>query len=100
MGEKDIIEDMRKKVKAYDQKQKAKEKEKERPVTIKDLERLLQKPTTPIAPGYPQQKPSSDFCGQCGSNLKQKEQVAFQLWKDSKATTIVCLIALIAFSGV
>lgn len=89
--------------------QKKKEKEKYITVNKEDLKGLLDQVNKgrPVEATLPQQSPVTVGAGQANEpsivitqqpvqkQLTVKQQIAMQIWKDSKATSIVCLIAMV-----
>lgn len=117
---KDIIEQMRKTVAEYDKKEKErKQKQLEKtPVTLADMKQILmsqmeKKPgdnnsliCSNCRSSY---NPEDMFCPNCGTKInrdtaaaqpkqnisEERKQIAFQLWKDSRSTSIVCMICMV-----
>lgn len=95
-----LLDEIKTTINKYEKEKAAKKKEKQtiqqdKSLTVDDLIKFInaqQKPVgniqqtpqpMPMTPMQPQQPPSN------------KQQIAFQLWRDSKATTVVCLIAIV-----
>lgn len=96
MSEKNLIEEMRSMVKKHDTKEREKKKQENRPITMKDLEKFLQSPHKIADPNLGSQPMiQAQPIQQQPKELTQQQQIAIHLWKDSKATSIVCLIAII-----
>ena len=101
----DLIKEMDAVIKKHKAEEKAKEKKKEevkKSITIEDLQKLLvevnanKKPTVESSIDSSQQP----ILTQQQQPMRQKQpskdqQIAYQLWKDSKSTSIVCLIAIV-----
>lgn len=96
--EEKVLKDIGKAIKTYEEQKK---EEDDGPITKADLDKFLVKLNeNRVAVQDPSQAvmQNSSATPSVKPNVKQstnKQQIAFQLWKDSKATSIICIIAIV-----
>lgn len=95
-----LVAKHKKTIEENEQKEEQKKKEELTVVTKDDLKELLEQMNKKAEPIMPTETKQIVQQPQQGASQQQKQpmgkrNIAYQLWKDSKATSIVCLIAIV-----